>query len=48
MGVSDVASAELTPSGTFGVQLMEGAQPATRADVQRLLDRIDALEARLA
>ena len=48
MTVADVAKAELTPSGTFVVELMDDAQPATRADVQRLLDRLDALEARLA
>jgi uncharacterized membrane protein YcaP (DUF421 family) len=46
--VADVSSAELMPSGTFVVELKDEAQQATKADVQRLLDRIDALEARLA
>jgi uncharacterized membrane protein YcaP (DUF421 family) len=46
--VADVAKAELMPSGTLVVELMDEAQPATRGDVQRLLDRIDALEARLS
>jgi uncharacterized membrane protein YcaP (DUF421 family) len=45
--VDDVTKAELMPSGTFVVELRDDAQPATRADVQRLLDRIDSLEARL-
>jgi uncharacterized membrane protein YcaP (DUF421 family) len=46
-GVEDVATAELMPSGTLAVELEPAAQPATRADIQLLLDRIDALEARL-
>ena len=33
------------PSGTLLVDLKDEARPATRADVQRLLDRLDALEA---
>jgi uncharacterized membrane protein YcaP (DUF421 family) len=48
MSVADVSKAELMPSGTFVVELIDDAQQATRADIQRLLDRIDALEARLA
>jgi uncharacterized membrane protein YcaP (DUF421 family) len=45
--VSVVDRAELMPSGTLVVELREDAQPATQADVQRLLDRIDALETAL-
>ncbi len=48
MTVADVSKAELMPSGTFVVELKDDAQQATRADIQRLLDRIDALESRLA
>jgi uncharacterized membrane protein YcaP (DUF421 family) len=48
MTVADVEQAELMPSGTFVVELKDQAQQATRGDIQRLLDRLDALEARLA
>lgn len=43
--VADVERAQLMPSGTLLVDLKEEAQPATRGDIRRLLDRIDALEA---
>jgi uncharacterized membrane protein YcaP (DUF421 family) len=45
--VADVKHAELMPSGTLLVELHDSAQAATRGDVQRLLDRIAALEAAL-
>jgi uncharacterized membrane protein YcaP (DUF421 family) len=48
MTVADVEQAQLMPSGTFVVKLKDEAQQATRGDIQRLLDRLDALEARLA
>jgi uncharacterized membrane protein YcaP (DUF421 family) len=43
--VHDVVRAELMPSGTLSVELRDGAMPATRADVERLLERIAELEA---
>ncbi len=42
--VADVGRAELMPSGTLQVELRDDAQPATRADVRELLDRLRALE----
>ena len=44
--VSDVARAELDPNGAITFDYREGAQPATRADIDRLIARIDALAAR--
>jgi uncharacterized membrane protein YcaP (DUF421 family) len=42
--IDDVRLAELMPSGTLLVELRDDAQPATRADVRELLDRLSALE----
>ena len=44
--VSDVATAQLDPNGAITFNYREGAEPATKADIQRLIDRIDALAAR--
>jgi len=46
--VDDVELAELTPSGTLVVRLKDDRMPATQGDIERLLARIDALEARLS
>lgn len=44
--VSDVAQASLDPNGAITFDYREGAEPATRADIERLIARIDALAAR--
>lgn len=46
--LSDVATGVLEPSGHLVVSLKPGAQNATRHDIDRILDRLAALEARLA
>lgn len=44
--VSDVAKAQLDPNGAITFDYREGAEPATKADIARLIERIDALAAR--
>jgi uncharacterized membrane protein YcaP (DUF421 family) len=44
--VSEVREAELDPNGAITFDYKDGAQPATRADIDRLMARIDALAAR--
>lgn len=46
--VDDVQLAELMPSGTVTVRLKDDRMPATQGDIERLLARLDALEARLS
>jgi uncharacterized membrane protein YcaP (DUF421 family) len=44
--VADVQQAELDPNGAITFDFRPGAEPATRADIDRLMARIDALAAR--
>ena len=39
-----VESAQLMPSGTFVVSLVDDAQPATKGDIRRLMERLDAMD----
>jgi uncharacterized membrane protein YcaP (DUF421 family) len=43
--VQDVTKGDLMPSGTLLVELRDHAQPATRGDIAKLLDRLATLEA---
>ncbi|REE98253.1 DUF421 domain-containing protein [Thermomonospora umbrina] len=46
--LSDVASGVFEPSGHLVVSLKRGSQTATKNDVDRILDRLAALEERIA
>lgn len=46
--LSDVEEAAIQPSGALDIRLVERAEPATKADVDRVLQRLAAIEAHLA